>query len=264
MSKRIEITPGQRYNKLTVLEELPMGPNGRVIRCQCDCGNIKDILMLHLIRFKVISCGCYRKQIHTKHGMHSSREYSTWENMIQRCTNPKARKYHLYGGRGITVCDRWLKSFQDFYEDMGFRPENTSLDRIDNDKGYFKENCKWSTSKEQAVNVRIFNHRVKNNGVVKTIEEWLIDLKLHRDVFKSRVLRGLSFKSALLADVDIIVLDTAKKQQWVYHINEFVDEFGFDKEKILDLIDNDHEEPYKGCLFRYLVDFKEWPAKYVN
>ncbi len=263
MRKRRDIAIGQRFNKLTILEEVAARSKGRVFRCRCDCGNIKDILMMHIVRSKTMSCGCYRRQVSTKHGMWESREYATWENMIQRCTNPKSENYYLYGGRGITVCDQWSKSFEAFYEDMGSRPDNTSLDRIDGNKGYYKENCKWSTPREQMINAREFNRCIIYNDVKKSIEEWLIELNLDRDIFKSRLLRGLGFKAALLNDVDIIVLDIANKQMLIYHISEFISITGFNKDKVLQLMDNDHEEPYHGYLFRYLVGFENWPAKYV-
>lgn len=261
--KRLDIAVGQRFNRLTMLEELPISPNGRLLRCQCDCGTVKDILMAHVVRSRIMSCGCHRRDVHTKHGMWTSREYSTWENMIQRCTNPKARKFHLYGGRGITVCERWLKSFEAFYEDMGPRPDNTTLDRLDSDKGYYKDNCKWSTPREQAVNVRVFNHYVKHDGIIKTIEEWLVELNMDRNLFKSRIIRGLGYKAALLGEVDIILLDIANRQQHIYHLDEFLSISGFQREKILELIDSDHEDPYCGYLVRYLVGFQGWPDEYV-
>ena len=260
--KRLEIAVGQRFNMLTILEELPISSNGRIFNCLCDCGNTKQILLPHIVRSLIKSCGCHRKMVHTKHGMHNSREYSSWENMIQRCTNPKSRKYSLYGGRGITVCDRWMKSFQVFYEDIGPRPENTSIDRLDGNKGYYKENCRWSNPREQLVNVRFFHQVIKYNNIVKTIEDWLSELNLDRSIFKSRVLRGLSFKEALFGDADIITLSIVSEEQTIYHLQEFLDSKGFEKVKILELLDCDHKEPYSGYLIRYLTGFIDWPEEY--
>jgi hypothetical protein len=89
-----------------------------------------------------------------KHGMWQTPTYNSWGCMIQRCYNVKYTDYHNYGGRGITVCDSWKESFLNFFNDMGERPIGTSLDRIDNNKGYSKDNCKWASRKEQARNMR--------------------------------------------------------------------------------------------------------------
>lgn len=260
--KKLEIAIGQKFNMLTVLKELPSSSNGRAFNCKCDCGNYKRVLLMHLVRSLIKSCGCHRRNIHTKHGMWESREYSSWENMVQRCTNPKAKKYYLYGGRGITICDKWINSFKTFYEDMGPRPDNTTLDRLDSDKGYYKENCKWSNPREQLVNVRTFSQLVKHNDVIKTTEEWLSELDIDRNLFKSRVLRGLGFKEALFCEIDLISLDIESKQQTIYNISHFLSITNFNKKEVMDLLDNDHEEPYNGYLLRYLIGFKGWPTKY--
>lgn len=88
-----------------------------------------------------------------RHGMCGTRTYKTWEMMIQRCTNPKFDGFHRYGGRGITVCEEW-KDFVNFFTDMGERPEGMTLDRVDVDRGYYRENCKWSNQTEQMYNKR--------------------------------------------------------------------------------------------------------------
>ena len=109
------------------------------------------------------SCGCYQKEVvkktMTTHGYNSngviSSEYKSWHSMLQRITNPKNDEYQNYGGRGLTVCEEW-KKFENFIKDMGNKPTpNHSIDRIDNAKGYYKENCKWSTKFEQAQNKQV-------------------------------------------------------------------------------------------------------------
>lgn len=120
---------------------------------QCDCGNKKVLCVSEIKKGHTKSCGCLRKEMMTKHGMARTRTYKSWEAMKIRCLNKSNKDYKYYGGRGITVCKEWL-IFENFYKDMGDRPQGKTLDRIKNDKGYFKSNCKWSTSKEQANNRR--------------------------------------------------------------------------------------------------------------
>ena len=102
---------------------------------------------------------------YTKHGLYQTPEYHTWEAMIQRCANPKNPGYCNYGKRGITVCKCWLK-FENFFADMGIRPKGLTIERQDNNKGYYKKNCKWGTRTEQTINQRI---RKDNKTGVKGI-----------------------------------------------------------------------------------------------
>jgi len=148
---------GHKFGKLTVIEFVSVLKERTLWLCRCDCGQSKVMRQDYLTGGRGKSCGCLSKEMllkRTTHNKWGSREYNSWGNMIQRCTNKNHNNYKLYGGRGITVCDRWLESFENFYEDMGLRPKGTSLDRKDNDGNYCKENCKWSTQKEQCNNTR--------------------------------------------------------------------------------------------------------------
>jgi len=124
--------------------------------CECSCGTQKAVLSTALTQGYTKSCGCskavFLKSL-AKHGQCGTPMYRAWAQMIQRCTNPDNRHFHNYGGRGITVCDEW-KSFDRFKADMGERPPGLSLDRIDNNRGYSKENCRWATHSQQMRNRR--------------------------------------------------------------------------------------------------------------
>ena len=106
------------------------------------------------------------------HGKSYSTEYKIWKAMKYRCTDPNNINYMHYGGRGITVCSRWLESFENFYADMGPRPADTTIDRIDNNAGYSSDNCRWATRIIQQNNRSTFNHRIQYAGMNMTSAEW--------------------------------------------------------------------------------------------
>jgi len=154
MGKFIDLT-GQRFGRLKVIEFV----GNKYWNCQCDCGNIKNIYRGSLLGGATISCGCYNKEQTSKtmktHGDSSSQEYQTWQTIKKRCYYKKAIQYKDYGGRGITVCDRWLNSYENFLADMGRKPTpKHSIERRDNEKEYSPNNCYWTTQDEQAKNKR--------------------------------------------------------------------------------------------------------------
>lgn len=152
MSKLIDLTD-QTFGRLTALEIKGRDCSGAAMwKCQCTCGNTKTISGSNLRAGRTKSCGCLQKERATTHGMTKTSEYPTWADMKRRCINPNHAAYKYYGGRGITVCKEWLHSFETFFKDMGERPSGLTLERIDNDKGYYLENCIWATPTEQGRN----------------------------------------------------------------------------------------------------------------
>lgn len=153
--KAIDLT-GMKFGRLTAIS-LTRKMNRRAYVCNCECGNQVISLSDQLTRGKAVSCGCFRKFAGFKHGMVNTREYTIWAGMVKRCTNPNNKKFHYYGGRGIKVSESWL-SFENFYNDMG-DSNGLTIERVDNDGNYCKENCIWADMKVQSANRRKPNRR---------------------------------------------------------------------------------------------------------
>jgi hypothetical protein len=185
------INEGDVFGRLEVIHRMVAEDGSVSWLCKCDCGRYGTAKTSQLVKGIVKSCGC---------GARSSFDhplYGVWVAMIGRCTNPKHPNYKDYGGRGITVCQRWLSSFRDFVEDMGDRdnPEMT-IDRIDNDKGYSKDNCRWATRVEQANNKRS-THWITYNGVRDSLTNHCRALGISRAVIFDRIRRGATFEEAV-------------------------------------------------------------------
>ena len=174
MSKLIDLT-GKRYGKLIVLDIYKNKNQRTKWVCLCECGNEKIILGDSLKSGKTRSCGCLRFNVgktNKKHGKTNTRLFTIWNDMKQRCSNPKQPSYKNYGGRDIKVCNEWLNNFQNFYNwaiSNGYN-ENLSIDRIDVNGDYEPSNCRWATSRKQGNNKRT-NRIVFYKGKKYTISE---------------------------------------------------------------------------------------------
>jgi hypothetical protein len=198
--KRYRDLTGMKFGKLTAIkpvnEKLGWGHHKRWI-CNCECGNTTIVSSDHLTKGDTKSCGC------RNHGKSKTRIFGIWTHMKSRCHVPTDDQYYRYGGRGIKVCDEWYKDFMKFYNwsiANGYSDE-LSIDRIDNDKGYCPENCRWATTKIQANNTSR-NKYVTYNGETHTIAEWSDVIGIKQNTLTYRLRRGWSIERALTEKVN--------------------------------------------------------------
>lgn len=154
---------GTKVGKLFVLQRVNKKARRPHYRCLCDCGNRLTVSHERLIhkKFPKTHCGCATRGIVS----HNQKEYHAWHDAIQRCYNTEHHGFSHYGGKGVTVCDRWRDSFENFLSDLGICPETYSLDRIQPDGNYEPSNVRWASSKEQGRNKRNTKYVRKDNGV---------------------------------------------------------------------------------------------------
>jgi len=198
---------GDKYNLLTIQKSIrtSVGKGNRKISsvvCKCDCGGETTTTITKLRKGHTTSCGCAFIKAITKHQKTHTRAYTCWGGMKNRCLNSNDTRYKDYGGRGIKVCDSWLK-FENFWRDMGDSPNGKSLDRIDVNGNYCKENCRWATPKQQQNNMRN-NIVLPFNGITKTLSQWAEKSKLKHSTLNARLRRGWTLERAL----------TTKKQKY--------------------------------------------------
>lgn len=184
---------GNVYGKLTVIEFTEIRGEAMWL-CRCECGNSSKVAGSDLRKGGTKSCGCLRA---SQGGGYKTPEYTTWKEMKRRCYNPRNSQYHLYGGRGITICDRWRTTFVNFLADMGKKPSpQHSIDRIDNDGNYEPANCRWATKMEQSHNSRKVR-LITYNGETLCLREWARKVGITHRTLSVRLRRGWTTERAL-------------------------------------------------------------------
>lgn len=204
MIQRTASPVGNKFHRLTVKQDLGIVNGYRRWLCQCECGAEKKIIASHVRHGHTKSCGCLHIEsakataaTTQTHGLTNSPEYRVWSNMRNRCTNRKCKEFKYYGGRGVQVCERWMNSFEAFYEDMGPRPSRKhSIDRINNHGDYEPGNCRWVVQRTQMRNTSQ-NHVIEHDGRSVCLEEWSELTGLPASAIRKRLKRGWPVKDAL-------------------------------------------------------------------
>ena len=190
---------GKTFSGWTVIRRTENRGRRTMWECVCVCGAKRDVQAESLTSGKSASCGCISREATSQrsktHGMRHTREWNTWNRMIQRCTNKKNPAFKDYGGRGIFVCERWLNSFENFYADMG-DSNGLQIDRINNNGNYEPGNCRWTTCKQNCRNRR--NSRlIEFGGETKCVTEWAEHFSVCSKSLSYRIRSGMSFEEAI-------------------------------------------------------------------
>ena len=190
---------GEKFGRLTVLKFVSKAKDGHAVwLCECTCGRTVNVYRPK----RTFSCGCLATELLTErsttHGEGGkTTEYWIWRAIKIRCLNPKNKSYKHYGGRGIKICPEWLNNYEIFLHDMGRRPtKNHSIDRIDNNAGYCKENCRWATSTEQAYN-RQNTIILRWCGVLATVKDWSRITGIEKATIYARLKRNWTIERVL-------------------------------------------------------------------
>lgn len=193
---------GRQFGRLTVTKFSHINKYRQSVwECRCVCGNKTTVVGGQLVSGHIKGCGCLQGGVET-HGMTHSRLYRIWIGMKTRCENPTEPDYHLYGGRGIAICDEWkdFAAFNDWAMSNGYR-DDLSIDRKNTDGDYCPENCRWATMKEQQNNRRN-NRLITHNGKTQSLAQWSAELGISRHTLNSRInLMGWSAERALTEPV---------------------------------------------------------------
>lgn len=203
MAAKRDLT-GAKFGSLTVKSYAGVVSGRSHWHCVCECGNQHMARESHLLSQNIRSCGCLMRKGKRKYSGGSrskTRAYGIWQCIKQRCLNPNHTVYSHYGGRGITISDKWL-SFDGFYDDMGDPPfPKAEIDRVDNSKGYSKENCRWATRTENTRNTRS-NRIITANGKTAVMTEWAESLGVNTSAIYRRIAKGMTEQEAVTLPFD--------------------------------------------------------------
>lgn len=224
---------GRQYGNLTIIEFVKKTSGNHLIyTCLCTCGTVKDIHLSNLQGGRTSSCGCLHRRIisetHRTHGESDTRLYTVWGNMKSRCENSNVDSYQYYGDKGISICKEWcddFTTFKDWADSSGYA-ENLSIDRIDNDKGYLPENCRWVDGKTQSRN-RDYAWFVTIGGVRRHAKDWCEINEINYKTAHARKSRGWS-------EVDAVTIPTKSILSYKDSINAERLAEGMEREKDAD------------------------------